>query len=244
MIEERAGFQTEWMIEEFVDDLSNWYVRRSRGRIGPTAKNLLDKQSFYQTGYEVLLSLSRILAPFTPFLSEEIYRNLSKEESVHLSNWPESGKVTPGQKRLIKEMKFLREVVEKTHAARKKAKIPVKQPLQSIEVVSPIRILDKELLELAKEELNIHEIHWLRGKELFVKLNTQIGLRLKEEAKTRILIRKIQMERKSLGLDLGQKVNLTNPWWPEDKKLRQIILTKTLGRKLNKGNFEVEKVER
>ncbi len=242
-LEEYDTFSAAFLIEKFVEDLSNWFVRRSRERIGLAADNLEDKECFYQTNYNVLLSLAKVLAPIIPFISEEIYKNLTKKESVHLSDWPSSKRISPSEKDLIKKMELLREMVEKAHAVRKEAKIPVRQPLQSIEVSSPVVVLDKELLELAKQELNIHQIHWSKGKKLSVKLDTQITSRLKEEAKVRDLIRKIQKQRKTQGLELSQKVNLQNPWWPKDRILRQRILSKTLARRLNKGSFKVVEVE-
>ena len=85
---QKAALETE----NFVNDLSLWFVRRSRDRIGPTTENSKDKNDCYETLYSVLVTLSKLLSPFTPFLAEEIFTNLTDEESVHLSDWPEFDK--------------------------------------------------------------------------------------------------------------------------------------------------------
>ena len=77
-------------IESFLQDLSLWYIRRSRERVGPSAENETDKKAFYETTYAVLITLAKLLAPFIPFISDEIYTNLTNETSVHLANWPNS----------------------------------------------------------------------------------------------------------------------------------------------------------
>ncbi|RJQ37975.1 isoleucine--tRNA ligase, partial [Candidatus Microgenomates bacterium] len=105
-------------IKKFVDVFSTWYIRRSRSRVGPGADNEKDKNNFYQTSYEVLVNLSKLLAPLTPFLAEEIFRNLTKEESVHLADWPEFNEKLIDNK-LEKEMSSAMELASVIHALRK-----------------------------------------------------------------------------------------------------------------------------
>ncbi|MBI4999254.1 isoleucine--tRNA ligase, partial [Candidatus Gottesmanbacteria bacterium] len=130
-------------IEKLVEDLSLWYVRRSRDRVGPTALNGGDKNSCYTTLREVLVTLSKLLAPFSPFLAEEIFKNLTGEESVHLSDWPQIPRfkaiqppgltgLTPWE--MIEEMEIVRKICELGHAVRKQAKIKVRQPLAKIKI--------------------------------------------------------------------------------------------------------------
>ena len=127
-------------IESFVNDLSTWYVRRSRDRVGPTAENGDDKNACHQTLYEVLVTLMKLLAPFTPFLAEEIYKNLTDDppageagESVHLADWPKFDENLI-DKKLEEEMKVARETVELAHAKRKEEMIKVRQPLRQFSI--------------------------------------------------------------------------------------------------------------
>ena len=230
-------------IEEFVDDFSNWYIRRSRERVGPSAENGEDKLYFYQTCYSVLVNLAKILAIFTPFVSEEVYRNLTKEISIHLSDWPPPVlKIENSDLLLLKQMKVVREIVEKVHGSRKEAKISVKQPLAKVTVygaLSNTRELGNELLQLAKAELNIKAVEFKKGKEKVV-LDTKITRELEEEAKIRELIRMIQDERKNMGLKLTQRTLVSTVWLPSNLELVDKIQRKTLSRLINGKEFKVE----
>jgi isoleucyl-tRNA synthetase len=225
-------------IKKFVvEDLSLWYIRRSRDRVGPAGESEKDKEAFYQTCYLSLVTLSKLMAPFTPFMADVIYKNLTKEESVHLADWPKPvGKI---EVKLFSQMQKVREIVEKVHAARKEAKIPIRQPLAGVDIyLSKLPDLGKDLLKLAEEELNIKKIVFKKGKEKVI-LDTEITPELAEEAKTRELIRKIQEERKNMGIDLTESIIVVNPWLPSDKKLVQRISRKTLATKLTLGDFKV-----
>jgi len=223
-------------IETFVDDLSNWYIRRSRERVGPSAQDKRDKEMFYLTCYKVLTDLSRILAPFMPFISEAIYTNLTKEESVHLSSWPETRKINEEEEDLLKKMQKLRELVEMIHSARKEKGIPVRQPLSKVTVKSAdIVAFGEEIIKVAKDEVNIKNIVFEKGANE-IELDTKITPELEEEAKARDLVRKIQEERKTLGLSLKSKTMVTSPWLPENKSLIDWVKTKTLSQKLQLGD--------
>ena len=225
------------VLEVFVEDLSNWYIRRSRERTGYYAEKS-DKENFYSTTYLILIKLSALLAPFTPFISDTIYTNLSANESVHFSEWPEkSGKPDYD---LISEMKTVRNIVEKVHSLRKEKNIPVRQPLNSL-TVKNINIKEKDLVQLMKDELNIKNIKFENGKgELNLTLDTKITPQLEEEAKTRELIRKIQEQRKQLGVRLDQKVNVQNDWLPQSVDMLNKIIMVTLANTLTKGDFAVK----
>jgi len=228
-------------IARFVDDLSLWYIRRSRERVGPVAENDYDKDAFYQTCFQVLVELSKILAPFNPFISEIIFRNLSKEKSVHLATWPE---VTYEEDAvLIENMQNIRDLVEKVHAIRKIKKIPVKMPLGSLTTLVPFQIPPKELFPYLLEELNIKKWIVKKGANLKISLNETITPELEEEAKTRDLIRNIQEERRNMGLNLTQAINVSLPWLPMNKELVQRLKKKTVIVKIEKGIFKVQKAD-
>lgn len=223
-------------IEKFVDDMSLWYVRRSRGRVGPAAESEKDKDSFYLTTYYVLATLSKLMAPFTPFLSEMIYTNLTKDESIHLTDWPEVGRNSKSMENLIKQMESARDLVEKAHSIRKEKAIAVRQPLASYSTT--VKKLSKDIEEIIKDEINVKSIVW--GVKTN-KLDTKITKELEEEASTRDLVRKIQDERKKLGLSLSQKVNVVVEKIPENKKLVSWLTKKAQIKDLKIGKFKVVK---
>ena len=115
-------------IKVFVDDLSTWYIRRSRERVGPRVTDTADKNAFYETTYTVLTTICQLAAPIIPFISEEIYRNLTGEESVHLADWPASDASL--DETINPQMELVRKIVEVALAKRKDAQIKVRQPLK------------------------------------------------------------------------------------------------------------------
>lgn len=237
-LERFDAYRASALIDEFVEDFSTWYIRRSRERVSPASKNNLDKRQFYQTTYFVLTSLVKLLAPFTPYLSEVIYQNLTKEESVHLTDWPKAGKVN---EKLIIDMKIIREIVEDAHSIRKEKQIPVRQPLLSLSVEYPGSVPEKTLHTYIKDEVNVKNISIKKGSKLKSKLDTNITPELKEEAKARELIRNIQVERKNMGVNLTQKINVLSPWIPLSNTVIQKVKDKTLTENLAKGKFRVTK---
>jgi isoleucyl-tRNA synthetase len=226
-------------IEQFLDDLSNWYIRRSRDYVGPSATDESDKQSFYTTTYEVLVKISRMLAPFNPYISDDMYGNLTKEESVHFSEWP---KVEGEQinKVLEEEMFLARKVIEMASAQRKEAGIRVRQPLSKLKIK-----LEKDMVRPSKDmdflfmdELNIKDVEFVENAaKLSVELDTTITPELQKEGEAREIVRNIQSERKNLGTTLDQKVNVELPRWPVE--FEEEIKKKALIDKLSKGKFKV-----
>jgi isoleucyl-tRNA synthetase len=226
-------------IEQFLDDLSNWYIRRSRDYVGPSATDESDKQSFYTTTYEVLVKISRMLAPFNPYISDDMYGNLTKEESVHFSEWP---KVEGEQinKVLEEEMLLARKVIEMASAQRKEAGIRVRQPLSKLKIK-----LEKDMVRPSKDmdflfmdELNIKDVEFVENAaKLSVELDTTITPELQKEGEAREIVRNIQSERKNLGTTLDQKVNVELPRWPVE--FEEEIKKKALIDKLSKGKFKV-----
>ena len=148
-------------IQEFVnEDLSNWYIRRSRRRFW-NAELDLDKKSVYNTTYEVLETFSRLIAPFVPYISEEIYRNLTDKESVHLADYPVPNEALINPE-LEEKMDLARTLVGLGRAARESVKIKVRQPIQKIFIDGKNKALIEDLSPLIREELNVKEVEFIK----------------------------------------------------------------------------------
>ena len=195
-------------LEAFVLDISQWYVRRSRRRFWKSESDS-DKRSAYQTLYEVLIMTAQLLAPFMPFLSEAIYRNLAPgkagvPESVHLSDWP----VAPGDwsdDELRRQMSAVRRLVAGGLAARNAAGIKVRQPLRTVTIAE--RPLSRDLEAILLEELNIKAARY-QGDGGGLTLDTEISEELKLEGLARDLVRKIQELRKQSGFAVEDRIRL------------------------------------
>jgi len=166
------------LIADFVvDDLSNWYVRRSRDRFwgsGDTA----DARAAFTTLHGTLVTLARLLAPIVPFLSDWLHRALEGGASVHLARYPE---VVPGRRdeKLEAGMEAVRTLSRLGRAARERVKIRVRQPLGALYSVIPAGIeLDEELLELVRDELNVKEVRFLQAAEELVELRARPNFRV------------------------------------------------------------------
>jgi len=192
---------------EFIDDASNWYVRRSRRRFWKSG-NDSDKENAYKTLHYVLSYLALILAPFTPFLSEEVYQKLTGQESVHLCDWPETRSVD-GQ--LIDDMSRVRELIKQGLAQRAESGLKVRQPLQSATLYG-VDELDTQLMDIVKEELNVKEVKVIQlsgeSVELRAEVDTELSDELREEGLIRELIRHIQNARKQADLDVEDRISL------------------------------------
>ncbi len=230
-------------IEKFTDDLSLWYIRRSRDRVGPAGESEKDRNAFYNTTYYTLTTLCKILAPFTPFMAETMFTNLTKEKSVHLADWPEFKDVEQlslTDRKLLEEMSKIREFVEKIHAKRKELGIAVRQPLAKAKVYGQSVKISKEIVDLASAELNVKSIQFLGGSDK-IELDTVITPELAEEADVRVLVRRIQEDRKKLGLNLAQKVDVTLEKIPVRKELIEWMTKKAQISNLKKGKYKVVK---
>jgi isoleucyl-tRNA synthetase len=192
-----------------IDDMSNWYVRRSRRRFWKSGDGA-DKQDAYKTLHYVLVHLSMILAPFTPFLAEELYRKLTGGESVHLLDWPAAGKV---DQLSINRMEFVRQVINDGLSQRAGAKLKVRQPLNKVSVNGAPEILtamEGEYLEILKDELNVKLVELNPGTDkLEVQLDLKITPLLKREGMAREVIRNVQSSRKAAGLDVEDHIQLS-----------------------------------
>ena len=138
------------------EDLSNWYIRRNRDRFwGSSLDN--SKKSVYQTTYNVLVGLSQIIAPLTPYISEEIYQNLTGENSVHLSSFPKYDEKLINEK-LEEKMDLVRDLISIGRNAREEAKVKVRQPISEIILDKNYKKIIGNLEELIKEELNVKKV--------------------------------------------------------------------------------------
>ncbi len=138
------------------DDLSNWYIRRNRNRFWGSVLNN-SKKSVYITTYEVLVGLSKLIAPITPFISEELFRNLTGEESVHLTDYPISNEKLINEE-LEAKMDLVRNLISMGRFVREEAKIKVRQPLSEILLDAKDEHTLKDLVPLIEEELNIKKV--------------------------------------------------------------------------------------
>lgn len=219
-------------VEMFISDLSTWYVRRSRERVWTNSDNVEDKDSFYSTLHSVLVNLSIVLSPILPFIAEEIYTNLTDKTSVHLELWPKADESFIDQK-LEKEMVEARAVVEQGHAKRKELKLKVRQPLRSLATISSADLSRTQ--NLIQSELNIKNVVWKMGDEVkLTDLDTTIDDELKKEGEMRDVIRQIQAERKKLGTQLSERIDVQLPDWP--KEWEDEIKKKTLVDNLMKAD--------
>lgn len=195
--------------ETFVDDLSTWYVRRSRERLKGDEGELDRKQAISTLGY-VLRELSKTMAPFMPFIAERIYKYITSKdqdgkESVHLERWPEARYI---DELVISNMDYTRKLVSLGLEARNKFDIKVRQPLKSI-TVKNLGGLNAEYIKLIQDELNIKEVLENQTIETEIGLDTEITPELQMEGDYRELTRLIKDLRKDAGMSQGDVATLT-----------------------------------
>lgn len=220
-------------LREFaVNDLSTWYIRRSRNRIN--GDNTQDRNTAFAVLYGVLVTYTKLLAPIAPFISEEIYKNLTGDESVHLVSFPEGDKTLLDEK-LISDMNILRKIAEAAHAKRKDENIKLRQPLASL-TYSTDKALGKDLELLLAEELNVKHVEYKKSskKEPEVVLDIKITAELQEEGEARELMRQIQQLRKDQNLTLADRTAVIAPAWP--KAFEEMILKNTASVSITVGN--------
>lgn len=221
-----------------VNDVSNWYIRRIRDRVGPTAQNPKSKEDAYQTLWILLTTYVKVLAPMIPFMSEEIFTNLTAQKSVHLTDWPISSYLI--DENLEEQMRLAMGAVSKIHSVRKLEGIKVRQPLASASY-GGVK-LNADIEQLVAGEVNVKKIIFDQGLKEKVSLDISLSSELKEEGEARDIVRKIQEERKKIGCKLDDKIFVKLPRWPE--KFEKYILQETLASKLIRSNeFSISKLD-
>ncbi len=231
----------------FVDDASNWYVRRSRRRFWKSGDDA-DKNDAYRTLHYLLVRLSMILAPFVPFLAEELFQKLTggeTGESVHLLDWPEDGAVdTAG----LQKMAFVREVINEGLSQRAAVGIKVRQPLQEVFIKGAPTFFDdpeEAYVAILQEELNVKGVfaNTAKVKQVEVTLNTELTPELKREGIMRELVRTVQAARKAAGLNVDDRIVLVIE--AEDEEVQQAVTehsstirSETLATSLNEGRVD------
>ncbi len=214
-------------IESFIAELSQWYVRRSRDRF--KGDDEVDKLAAISTLREVLLTLSKVMAPFTPFIAEKVYRDMGGEmESVHLETWPEVNAALLDSS-VIEQMELARSVVETGLALRAEAGIKIRQVLGELAVQKVM--LSPEIKLIIADELNVKSVvdvpgagdSW-KGKEdqrFTVLLNIEITDALKREGMVREIVRTINQMRKEMGLTIQDRVIIV--YTTEDRVLQEVF---------------------
>lgn len=212
----------------FIEDASNWYVRRSRRRFWKSGDDA-DKQAAYRTLHYVLVQLAHVMAPFTPFLAEELYQKLTGGESVHLNNWPEVGHVN---ELAVEKMAHTRQVIEAGLAQRMRKgegeeSVKVRQPLSELAYSGDD--LGNDLNQIIAEEVNVHNVVVrplpadlkLTAYAPTVHVSKEITPALKREGLMREVVRNIQSARKLAGLNVDDRIALTLE--TQDKELQRAL---------------------
>jgi isoleucyl-tRNA synthetase len=211
-------------IEKFViEDLSNWWIRRSRDKF-QSGENSQQKELLRF----ILLELSKLIAPFTPFLAEYIHEELHHGVnpgtiSVHFHDWPKLNQKVI-DKKLEQEMELTRKIVSLGLAARKESGIKVRQPLAKLTFRNfqfPISNFQKKLEDLIKEEVNVKEVKFEKSDKEEVILDTEITPSLRAEGWVREFARMIQDARRDAGYEYDQKINAF--WFSDNKSLADAI---------------------
>ncbi len=198
---------------DFIDDLSTWYLRRSRDRF--KSDDVEDKKNALATTRYVLVELSKLMAPFMPFLAEDVYQKVKGgkpfdgaqgRESVHLENWSEVKEVN---QKVIEDMAEVRKLVSIALEVRSRSNIKVRQPLAKLAIKSEKIKGNQELLDLIADEVNVKEVVVDASLQNDVDLDTTISESLKQEGNARELIRGLQELRKKMDLNPQDAILLT-----------------------------------
>lgn len=225
---------------EFINDLSTWYLRKSRDRI--KGEDEADKKAALNTLYQSLSVLCKALAPVTPYLAELMYDRLNGEkESVHLEKWPDFDEKAIDQT-VLTNMEKARSIIEVGLAIRQNQLIKVRQPLAEVQIVYDK--LTEPYLNIIKDELNVKKItiapeltvgpEWrtMEGAAEKVALNTKITLELKKEGAAREIIRKINNLRKVLNLTIDDLINIY--FDTESEEIKEIFLNEKYKKEIMK----------
>lgn len=193
------------LFNDYIDDLSNWYIRRSRRRFQKPESEKEKEQATYTLHYAIS-KLIKLMAPFTPFITEDIFLKMKNGESIHLCDYPKPN-LDLIDEQLESEMENIREIVNLALAERSKQGIKVRQALSSLSV-KELKIDKEELIELIKEEINVKGIKEDKSISEEVELDTTITPELREEGNVREIIRQIQQMRKDNGFIPDDRIDV------------------------------------
>lgn len=227
------------LVADFVEDLSTWYIRRSRERFKADTG---DNQRASLITHYVLLESSKIIAPFTPFIAEGIYKSLQNTDSVHLENWPKVNKKLI-DKKLLEAMAEVRRIASLALEARAKAGIKVRQPLSELRIKNYDLRNREELLGVLKDEVNIKKITFDSKIQNEIELDTKITAELRQEGILREFTRIIQDLRKEADYLPKDKIYL----WLEVPKEIESAINKYLNdfkEKIGAKNIEFRRTEK
>lgn len=227
-------------LRSFNDNLSKWYVRRIRDRVSPSSDTKEDTGQALQTLWIVLTEFSKTLAPIAPFTAEEIFRNLTGKESVHLEMWPKEQKKYIDDT-LAVDMHNAVLLSSDIHAKRKEAQVKVRIPFKEFSYSGPKR-LDSEIEEVIAQETNVISLRYGgKAAEYTAKGSTDAANQDLVAGKAREIVRQVQMKRKEDGLGMAQRIRLFLPDWPTD--FADYIKRETLADSLQKADeLKVEPV--
>ncbi|MDP3043196.1 MAG: class I tRNA ligase family protein, partial [bacterium] len=238
-------------IGEFINDLSTWYLRRSRDRF--KSDNKEDKNAALSAMRFVLTELAKVMAPFMPFIAEQLWQRVSgfnfkdENKSVHLESWPSFAKATEGKPDdILENMEVVRKIVELGLAKRDEAGIKVRQPIASLKIKNQKSKIknNEEYIKLIKDELNVKEVEFVEeGGKLQIELDTEITPELKQEGIKRELVRFINGLRKEAGMTIKDRAVIY--WQTENKEIKQAIekykdeiIKDTLASEMNEGESD------
>ena len=236
-------------IDNFINDFSAWYIRRSRDRF--KSDNEVDKKSALHITQYVLMQLAKVMAPFTPFIAEQIWQKVTghnfkdENKSVHLEEWPNQLTINNDELRIIEEMEMIRKIVELGLAKRDAAGIKVRQALSQLRITNFPAVrgtseLRDEYKNLIMDELNVKNVVAEKGKgELSVELDTNITDDLKLEGLKREIVRLVNNLRKNAGLTIQDRIVLS---WQSNSEMIKNVFAK-MGDELKKDTLTEKIIE-
>ncbi|MEI6288227.1 MAG: class I tRNA ligase family protein, partial [bacterium] len=237
-------------LAEFIDEFSTRWLQLSRERL--KGNDEVDKQKALATFKFVLLELSKIMAPFTPFIAEHIYKEIGgKLESVHLEKWPKVDEEFFGRPEAIsvsnqitEQMSLTARIEELGLAKRAEVGIKIRQPLNKISVYGIVladELYKEKLIEIIKDKLNVKQVEFNKSNEVKVELDVEITEELKVEGALRELVRTINNLRKEAGLTIHDQIKLN--WQSDGEVVKKVFTNKQLIEELKKSTVTKEILE-
>ncbi|MFA5029938.1 MAG: class I tRNA ligase family protein [Patescibacteria group bacterium] len=233
-------------IAGFIDEFSTWWLRRSRDRFKGADEK--DKQQALAVFGHTLLELSKVMAPFTPFIAEQVYKEVGpssqggrasgEQESVHLEKWPEESEILIKEE-VIKQMEQVRKIVELGLAKRAEAGIKIRQPLGNFQFsIFNFQNNADQYLKIIADELNVKKVVYNKNLGQEIELDTEITKELKLEGVARELVRTINNLRREAGLTIQDQIKID--WQSEGETIRQVFAVESLVEELKRATITKE----